>query len=227
MNHMTIQHSSNLTWFPLAQLQPLWLWLHCPVHQHVPVFWLAICLWRAAFAAACWAGLVTGVVLSLGGAPCFTVLVARAVLSGPPRLILLVGTGDTEWKRRSREADISGQRAISRIVTDDRDAHCNGNLNYTENILPTESVWIKELLLHTRVPQNNWSSSMLMYKVCICIAGCTFLKFAVECARPKCVSEYKACCWASSSVYVLCVWELTVLLSTHVSMCACMRMRMR
>lgn len=44
-------------------------------------------------AAACWAEMVTGTVLSVGGAPCFTVFVARAVLSAPLRLILLVGTG--------------------------------------------------------------------------------------------------------------------------------------
>lgn len=44
-------------------------------------------------AAACWAGMVTGMLLSVGGAPCFTVFVARAVLSAPLRLILLVGTG--------------------------------------------------------------------------------------------------------------------------------------
>lgn len=43
-------------------------------------------------AAACWAEMVTGMVLSAGGAPCFTVFVARAVLSAPLRLILLVGT---------------------------------------------------------------------------------------------------------------------------------------
>lgn len=43
-------------------------------------------------AAACWAGIVTGMLFSVGGAPCFTVFVARAVLSAPLRLILLVGT---------------------------------------------------------------------------------------------------------------------------------------
>lgn len=43
-------------------------------------------------AAACWAVMVTGTVLSIGGAPCFTVFVARAVLSAPLRLILLLGT---------------------------------------------------------------------------------------------------------------------------------------
>lgn len=43
-------------------------------------------------AAACWAEMVTGTVLSVGGAPCLTVLVASAVLSAPLRLILLVGT---------------------------------------------------------------------------------------------------------------------------------------
>lgn len=53
---------------------------------------LASCRRRAAVAAACWAGMVTGTLLSLGGAPCFTVFVARAVLSAPQRLILLVGT---------------------------------------------------------------------------------------------------------------------------------------
>lgn len=59
----------------------------------LPVFCVAICLLRAAVPAACGAEMVTGVVLSVGGAPCLTVLVASAVLSAPLRLILLVGTG--------------------------------------------------------------------------------------------------------------------------------------
>lgn len=58
----------------------------------LPVFCVAICLRRAAVAAACWAEMVTGMALSVGGAPCFTVFVASAVLSAPLRLILLVGT---------------------------------------------------------------------------------------------------------------------------------------
>lgn len=58
----------------------------------LPVFCVAICLRTAAVAAACWADMVTGMALSVGGAPCFTVFVASAVLSAPLRLILLVGT---------------------------------------------------------------------------------------------------------------------------------------
>lgn len=71
----------------------------------LPVFWLAICLRRAAVAAACWAEMVTGTVLSFGGAPCFTVFVARAVLSAPLRLILLVGT------KTSIETDMTLKKA--------------------------------------------------------------------------------------------------------------------
>lgn len=68
--------------------------LKCRQRFFLPGLWLANCLRRAAVAAACWAETVTGTVLSVGGAPCLTVLVARAVLSAPLRLILLVGTRD-------------------------------------------------------------------------------------------------------------------------------------
>ena len=55
----------------------------------LPGDWLAICLRRAAAAAACGAGTVT-----MGaGAPCFTVFVASIVLSAPWGMILFEEVG--------------------------------------------------------------------------------------------------------------------------------------